>query len=339
MSELKKIKLGKKRILGKPKEKTEEILIVGSNININQKDNNASFLLKLILKAFYLTVWKKKVKALKYFSRKTNKQRINFKKFINEISLAIEQCKYNYFNEIIEKVNKLPIPKNIKHDKNFGTLKIVNKEFANKINIDKNKINISKGLEQNIKNKKYLNQNQNYVINNNKQNIIKYNSGIKDNNQRYINNNIEYNYNNNINYNNQIEEDNYYIENEYDYNQDINNNGEEYYQEDYYYDEQNNNNYYNNNDIYYQHHYNNYYYKEPYEYEEPINKVEYIKSTGNNIIINDVYVKPKIEKNKYYYNKKNNGYQNESYNYRSNINNNNRPFPFSTHNYVFYISK
>ena len=73
MSELKKIKLGKKRILGKPKEKTEEILIVGSNININQKDNNASFLLKLILKAFYLTVWKKKVKALKYFSRKKNK--------------------------------------------------------------------------------------------------------------------------------------------------------------------------------------------------------------------------------------------------------------------------
>ena len=332
MSEL---KLGKKRILLKPKEEkteTEEILIINNNININQKDNKASFLLKLILKCFYLNIWKKKVKALKYFSRKTNKQRMNFKKFINEISLTIEQCKFNYFNELIEKVNKLPIPKNTKHDKNFGTIKIVDKEFVNKMSVGDKKIDVNEGNKQNIKNKKYLNQNQNenYVINNNKQNII--------NNQRYINNNIEYNYNNDINYNNnnQIEEDNYYIENEYDYNQDINNNGEEYYQEDYYCDEQNNNYYYNNNDIYYQHHYNNnYYYKEPYEYEEPINKVEYIKSTGNNIIINDVYVKPKIEKNKYYYNKKND----ESYNYRSNINNTNRPFPFSTHNYVFYISK
>ena len=349
MSELKKTKLGKKTYLGKTKEElkenNEEILVVGNNININQKENNASFLLKLILKAFYLSIWKKKIKALKYFSRKTNKQRMNFKKLINEISLAIEHCKFNYFNEIIEKVNKLPIPKNIKHDKNFGTLKIVNKEFINKKNINNNKININKGLEQNIKGKKYLNQNQ-YVINNNQKNIYdKYNSDINDNKEKYINNNIKYNYNN-YNNENQIEEDDYFIENEYDYNQDINNNDEEYYQEDYYYDEQDNNNYYNNyNDMYYQNQYNNYYYKEPYEemiyqneYEnnlsnEPINKVEYIKNTGNNIILNDVYVKPRIEKNKYFYNK-----NTESYNDRNNKNNN-RLFPFSTHNYVFYISK
>jgi hypothetical protein len=32
---------------------------------------------------------------LKYFSRKVNKQRINFKKFIKEISMAIEQHKFN----------------------------------------------------------------------------------------------------------------------------------------------------------------------------------------------------------------------------------------------------
>ena len=102
MSELKlkKTKLGKKRLIEKAKDESnkikEEIIVIGDDINLNQKDNSASFLLKLILKGFYLSLWKKKIKALKYYSRKTNKQRMNFKKLINEISLVINQQKYNY---------------------------------------------------------------------------------------------------------------------------------------------------------------------------------------------------------------------------------------------------
>ena len=74
MKLLKKTQLGKKRFLGKPNKEPkkiteEEIIIIGDSINMNknQEENNASFLLKLILKAFYLSIWKKKSKSIKIF--------------------------------------------------------------------------------------------------------------------------------------------------------------------------------------------------------------------------------------------------------------------------------
>ena len=141
---LKKTKLGIKRVLGNnDQEIKDEIIVVGNNINKTLKENSASFLLKLIVKAFYLSTWKKKIKALKYYSRKTNKQRMNFKKLINEISQVINKCKSKYFDEIYDKIDKLPVPHNVKHDKNFGTLCIVNKDVLNKKNLVNNKAKIS----------------------------------------------------------------------------------------------------------------------------------------------------------------------------------------------------
>ena len=388
---IKKTKLGKKTVLGnKTKEIKEQIIVVGNNINKELKENTASFLLKLIIKAYYLSIWKKKIKALKYYSRKTNKQRMNFKKLINEISQVIEQCKSKYFNEIYEKIDKLQIPQNIKHDKNFGTLNIVNKNILNKINFEYNKNKENNNLESN-KNDiiKYMVPNYINIINEKKNNINL-------NDDKYVENYENYNYNNyedkekgpdydnnfneveykedesinnyNLNKNsqnyieNEVEEDTYF-QNEYDYNQDNanynNNKEEEYYQEDnYYYNDPNyNNNEYNaENDYYYQNNIyndnaynqnnNNYYYndEEPYQNEninyESINKVDFYKNVGNNVIISDIYVKPKVESSKYNYNNKNNyGYMNNSNNYRCNMNNSKRAFPFSTHNHVFYISK
>ena len=86
---IKKTQLGKKRFLNSNKmiirgnndidvnmppenDIKEEVIIIKNDvthINRNQKDNNASFLIKTILKAFYLSVWKNKVKSLKYFTR------------------------------------------------------------------------------------------------------------------------------------------------------------------------------------------------------------------------------------------------------------------------------
>ena len=95
-------KLGKKTILNQKKDSliktgekklnkeeiSEKIIIIGDNNNnfINQKDNKASFLLKLIIKSFYLSLWKKQVKKLKYYSRVYNPKRANFKKLINKLS-------------------------------------------------------------------------------------------------------------------------------------------------------------------------------------------------------------------------------------------------------------
>ena len=106
------------------------------NLN-NPKENKAEFLLKTIFKAFYLSTWKRKISAMKYFSRAYNPRRINFKKLITQISLALKQHKFGYFNEIYSNMDSLPMPKNIKHDIYFGTIRIVNKEVLKKKNSDK----------------------------------------------------------------------------------------------------------------------------------------------------------------------------------------------------------
>ena len=132
------------------------------NINSKQKDNKAEFLLKTILKAFYLSIWKRKVSAMKYFSRAYNPRRINFKKLITQISLALKQHKFDYFNEICANMDSLPMPKNIKHDINYGTIRIINREVLNKKNTNKMKIS-----EEN-KNENEINDNKSDLSESNK---------------------------------------------------------------------------------------------------------------------------------------------------------------------------
>ena len=380
---LKKTNLGIKRVLGNNVQQIkEEIIVVGNGVDKTLKENSASFLLKLIIKAYYLSTWKKKIKALKYYSRKTNKQRINFKKLISEISQVINQCKSKYFDEIYNKIDKLPVPQNVRHDKNFGTLYIVNKDVLNKKNLGNNKANVSNNNDI----LKYMVPEYINVINERKNNINlnedrytenyadEINLEDKEKGPDYDNNFNEVEYNENeeditTNYNinkdsqnyiqNEVEED-IEFQNYYDYNQEnannYNNVEEEYYPENnYYYNSEQNydNNYKYNmqNDYYYQNQ-DNYYYNEPYdenyqnEEEEnynydSANKIDLYKNVGNNVIISDIYVKPKIDKNNYQYNynPNNYGYINNSNIYRTKINENKRAFPFSTHNHVFYISK
>ena len=379
---LKKTNLGIKRVLGNNVQQIkEEIIVVGNGVDKTLKENSASFLLKLIIKAYYLSTWKKKIKALKYYSRKTNKQRMNFKKLISEISQVINQCKSKYFDEIYNKIDKLPVPQNVKHDKNYGTLSIINKDVLYKKNLVNNKTNVSNNNDI----LKYMVPEYINVINERKNNINlnedrytenyadEINLEDKEKGPDYDNNFNEVEYNENeeditTNYNinkdsqnyiqNEVEED-IEFQNYYDYNQEnannYNNVEEEYYPENnYYYNSEQNydNNYKYNmqNDYYYQNQ-DNYYYNEPYDenYQneeenynyDSANKIDLYKNVGNNVIISDIYVKPKIDKNNYQYNynPNNYGYINNSNIYRTKINGNKRAFPFSTHNHVFYISK
>ena len=379
---LKKTNLGIKRVLGNNVQQIkEEIIVVGNGVDKTLKENSASFLLKLIIKAYYLSTWKKKIKALKYYSRKTNKQRMNFKKLISEISQVINQCKSKYFDEIYNKIDKLPVPQNVRHDKNFGTLSIINKDVLYKKNLVNNKTNVSNNNDI----LKYMVPEYINVINERKNNINlnedrytenyadEINLEDKEKGPDYDNNFNEVEYNENeeditTNYNinkdsqnyiqNEVEED-IEFQNYYDYNQEnannYNNVEEEYYPENnYYYNSEQNydNNYKYNmqNDYYYQNQ-DNYYYNEPYDenYQneeenynyDSANKIDLYKNVGNNVIISDIYVKPKIDKNNYQYNynPNNYGYINNSNIYRTKINANKRAFPLSTHNHVFYISK
>ena len=113
---------------------------VKTTLNKNSKDNSSDFLIKTILKSYYWSTWKKKVKAMKYYARGNNPKRANFKKLIKQISSVINQHKYDYFNEIYENMKNMPMPNDVKHDDNFGKLRIVNKEvllkkYGNKMKI------------------------------------------------------------------------------------------------------------------------------------------------------------------------------------------------------------
>ena len=155
---LSKTKLGKKTVLNPNKKEikeenniinqedevekdavNKEIIIIKNDIpNINgQKENKATFLIKTIIKAFYLSTWKKKIKSMKYLSRGYNPKRLNFRKFINSISSAIKQHKYEYLNEILLNMDNLPMPNNVEHDYNYGTLRIVDREILSKKCSDK----------------------------------------------------------------------------------------------------------------------------------------------------------------------------------------------------------
>jgi len=93
-----------------------------------QPKNLSQFLLQTILKVYFLGLWKRKTKALKYYTRNYNPQRMNFKKLIFQISKTIKQHKFEYMEKLLENMSNLPMPKGIIHDANFGTIKIVNKE-------------------------------------------------------------------------------------------------------------------------------------------------------------------------------------------------------------------
>ena len=184
----------------------------------SKKDNKAEFLIKTIIKAFYLSIWKKKVNSMKYYSRSYNPRRLNFKKLINEISLVVKQKKFEYFNEIYQKMKRLPLPSNIKHDINFGKIRIVNKEVLAKKNvtekISQNKENQAKKTNTKIRANNYekkipyietkneKNSKGNFSIitnvNNNKKTILQPKVNI---NNKYTKNQ-NYNYNNYNNYNN-----------------------------------------------------------------------------------------------------------------------------------------
>ncbi len=158
-SQLKKTILNKNKYV-EPNDEinkdNEKIVVIedSTKLKLNQKETKAEFLIKLIMKAFYLSTWKRKVNSMKYYSRAYNPRRVNFKKLITEISLAIKQHKFEYFNELCENMDSFPMPSNVKHNSYYGTIRLISKEilfkkYTNKISMwaDNNYNNKINGLK------------------------------------------------------------------------------------------------------------------------------------------------------------------------------------------------
>ena len=111
-------------------ETKQEIIMSAKTGNFQdiKPKNLSQFLLQTILKVYFLGLWKRKTKALKYYSRNFNPQRMNFKQLISKISNTIKQHKYEYMKKLFENMGNLPMPNGVIHDANYGTIKIINKE-------------------------------------------------------------------------------------------------------------------------------------------------------------------------------------------------------------------
>ena len=361
---IKKTQLGKKRFLNSNKmiirgnndidvnmppenDIQEEVIIIKNDvthINRNQKDNNASFLIKTILKAFYLSVWKNKVKSLKYFTRSYNPQRMNFRKLIRQISSVIKQHKFDYFNEMCANMDNLPMPNHVNHDVNFGTIRIINKQILSQKYTDKIAILAENNYAKKINDFKF------YLIEAFKKN----NQNREKNGQLYFNEKRETDYSNFDVYasyhntqisknefndlnknNNNIKQDinEQYYDNNENYENEINNNVGQGEAEEYEYIEEDNN--YNNLKNYNNIDNNN------YINENTMNNINYsnVNSANNNIeYLNDnnyvINNNRNINDNNYIINNNNYIISNKEYIYeKKDSENNNQYIDDNTNNY------
>ena len=140
---------------------------------------------------------------------------------VRNLSNVINNYQFNYLDEIFEKMKKNKMPSGVKHDPNYGKLKIVDNDKMDKKCLDKlllwsdilpkkKRIEISKVL---ITLFTKMSQNKKPKINNNyiKPKITTTNDYINKGKNNYINNNYNYNYNRYIPRYEQRQNENYFL--------------------------------------------------------------------------------------------------------------------------------
>ena len=117
----------------------EQINILrGTKVN-QSKENNSSKLTNEFFKAFIQTLvlskWKYQITARKYRkrnNRKPTKNDIflsNTKKLFNSTANIFAEHKANYLYDIFDLMEQMPYKQGIKHDKDYGTIKIINEKI------------------------------------------------------------------------------------------------------------------------------------------------------------------------------------------------------------------
>ena len=117
----------------------EQINILrGTKVN-QSKENNSSKLTNELFKAFIQTLvlskWKYQITARKYRkrnNRKPTKNDIflsNTKKLFNSTANIFAEHKANYLYDIFDLMEQMPYKQGIKHDKDYGTIKIINEKI------------------------------------------------------------------------------------------------------------------------------------------------------------------------------------------------------------------
>ena len=110
-------------------------ILRGSNISFKKVDNSSKItndFFKVFIKTCVLAKWHYQINAKKYQkknSRKPTKNDIfllNTKKLFNSTANVFAEHKANYLYDLFDLMAQMPQKSGIKHDKNFGAIRIVN---------------------------------------------------------------------------------------------------------------------------------------------------------------------------------------------------------------------
>ena len=115
-------------------------ILKGNNIYLQKEDNSSKItndFFKTFIKTFILSKWHHQIVAKKYQKknpRKPTKNDIflsNTKKLFNITANVFAEHKVNYLYDLFDLMDQMPQKSQIKHDKNFGTIRIVNSKTLN----------------------------------------------------------------------------------------------------------------------------------------------------------------------------------------------------------------
>ncbi len=109
----------------------EVILIQGGknkiSFDVDLPKTSTGNLFKTIITNYFMSKWHQKVEILKHIEKRPNKKRTNIRNFLNKVAKKFQSHKCDYLIELFDKMQSLPMPKGVKHDKNYGKLKVTNK--------------------------------------------------------------------------------------------------------------------------------------------------------------------------------------------------------------------
>ena len=113
-------------------------ILKGSNISFKKVDNSSKItndFFKVFIKTCVLAKWHYQINAKKYQkknSRKPTKNDIfllNTKKLFNSTANIFAEHQANYLYDLFDLIEQMPQKPGLKHDKDYGTIKIVNKKI------------------------------------------------------------------------------------------------------------------------------------------------------------------------------------------------------------------
>ena len=102
------------------------------------KKSNAEFLMDTIVKTFWTAKWKEQITIMKFSRVGYNRKRADFRTLCMKLNRSMKYHQYLYLTKLFDNMEKMPMKPGVKHDENYGKIKLVsrnNQKMNNNENI------------------------------------------------------------------------------------------------------------------------------------------------------------------------------------------------------------